>query len=245
LLNGFDTIVSMGGAHSNHLHALAFAGKSLKINTIGYVRGEQPDTLSPTLLDLQNWGMELRFVSRSEYRQLRLYKTHDSLPNLNLGEYWLPEGGFGELALQGVGEVIEEINIDFDLLVSACGTGTTLAGLIAFAPQSAQILGVAALKGAAFLNDDVKRLLVKAKSDRCHWQILLDYHCGGFAKATPILHDFIHRFQSQHAIALEPIYTGKTLLAIFDLLKQGYFQPGQRIIMLHTGGLQGLRYWST
>jgi 1-aminocyclopropane-1-carboxylate deaminase len=240
LENGANSLISMGGAYSNHLHALAFVGKSLGIKTQGYIRGEQPACLNPTLQDLQKWGMQLHFVSRSEYRQLRQFKHHDSLPDLKPGEYWLPEGGSTHLALQGVAEIIPEIETEFDVLMVACGTGTTLAGLISSVPDHAQVLGVAALKGGVFLVKDVSNLLAEQPT-RAKWQILQDYHFGGFGKVTPALTAFMQQFQIQHALPLEPIYTAKTLFAFYDLVEQDYFKAGSRIVMLHTGGLQGWR----
>lgn len=238
---GADSIVSMGGAYSNHLHALAFAGKALGLKTAAFVRGQPPATLNPTLLDLHDWGMKLRFVSREEYRRLRNYKTHDSLPGLKPGQYWLPEGGATDLALQGVADTVAEIDIDFDLLAVACGTGATMAGLIASSSATSRILGVSALKNAGFLIYDVQQLLKSQNISRENWQIALDYHCGGFAKTTPDLLKFIRQFRARHDIPLEPVYTGKMTFAVYDLIKQGYMKPGQRVILLHTGGLQGNR----
>lgn len=240
LLRDTQTLVSMGGAYSNHLHALAFVGKALGIKTRAFIRGEQPAFLNPTLHDLQNWGMQLQFVSRSDYRALREYKSPDSLPDLNPGDYWLPEGGATDLAMQGVAEIIPEIDVKYDVLMVACGTGTTLAGLIAAAPNHVQVLGVAALKGGDFLNQDVRQLLAE-RPTAARWGILQDYHCGGFGKITPALTAFIQQFKARHDVPLEPIYTAKTLLAFDDLVQQGYFKAGTRIILLHTGGLQGWR----
>lgn len=236
-----NCLVSMGGVYSNHLHALAFVGKELGIKTIGLLRGELPLQLNPTLLDLQEWEMELRSVARSDYRQLRNYKGHHSLPGLEPGQYWLPEGGAVDLALPGIAESIAEITIGFDSLVLACGTGATLAGLIAHAPRSCQLIGVAALKSANFLIQDVRQLLAAHGVVRDNWQIAFEYHFGGFAKTKPVLLEFIREFHNQHGIALEPVYTGKAMFAFYDLLRRGYFKPGQRVIMLHTGGLQGNR----
>ncbi len=241
-------IVSMGGAYSNHLHALAYAGKRLRLETAAFIRGERPKKFSPTLRDIQDWGMELRFISRSDYRDLRNYKEHDSLPGLKGDEYWLPEGGATALALQGVGEMVDEIRIAYDVLCVPCGTGATLAGLIAAASDSTRILGIAALKGAGFLYDDVRNLLSgkwesseSDASERLDWQINLDYHFGGFGKSTPQLRAFISHFEKRHNIILEPVYSGKMLFALFDLIRQGYFESGQKIVALHTGGLQGRR----
>jgi 1-aminocyclopropane-1-carboxylate deaminase len=236
----------MGGAYSNHLHALAFAGKQLGLKTIGYIRGERPENLSPTLQDIQNWGMELRFISRSEYRELRNYEKHDALPahflnNPQQGQYWLPEGGALEYALQGVAEILEEIDINFDMLCLPCGTGTTIAGLISAAPYDTKVLGFSALNAKHFLENDVTKLLPDASTNFCQWSINYDYYFGGFAKISPELLEFINRFKHQTSIELEPIYTGKMMYGIYALIEQGFFTRGQRIIAVHTGGLQGKR----
>jgi len=235
---GADSIISMGGAYSNHLHALAFAGKQLNLKTLAYIRGERPKNFSPTLKDLQLWGMELRFVSRTEYRELRGYKSHDSLPGLDKGQYWLPEGGATELALKGVAEIISEINLDYDILCVPCGTGATLAGLIKANTAENMIYGFSALKGGDFLFQDVEKLL---KQQTTNWTVQLDYHFGGFAKTNNELKLFMQHFLSQHAIELEPVYTAKMFYALYDLIQQDQFKPGQRLIAIHTGGLQGNR----
>jgi len=242
LYSGADTIVSMGGAYSNHLHALAFVGRELGLKTVGYIRGERPAQLNPTLSDLIDWNMELRFVSRSDFRQLREYTQHESFPELRQGQYWLPEGGATELALRGVAELLDEIELEFDTLAVACGTGTTLTGLVAAAPPASQVLGVAALKGGDFLADDVKQMLdTRGITAYADWRILLDYHGGGFGKTSSALLGFIRDFQNRHDVELEPIYTGKLMFAIYELIQQDYFPAGQRIVAIHTGGLQGKR----
>ncbi|NOQ65492.1 MAG: pyridoxal-phosphate dependent enzyme [Methyloprofundus sp.] len=240
-----QTIISMGGAYSNHLHALAYIGKQLGIKTKAKIRGERPAKLSPTLLDLIAWGMELEFVSRTDYRQLRQYKQHDALLDMQAGEYWLPEGGAMVLALQGVAEIIAEINIEYDALCVPCGTATTLAGLVSAAAEDKQILGFAALKGASFLEAEVQHLLNNQSCHNKQWLIQLDYHFGGFAKVKPELLDFIQQFEQQHQIQLEPVYTGKMLYGLYTLMQQGFFKSGQKIIAVHTGGLQGKRGFAT
>jgi 1-aminocyclopropane-1-carboxylate deaminase len=235
---GADTLISMGGAYSNHLHALAYTGKVLGLKTIGLVRGEQPESLTPSLLDMQNWGMELKFVSRADYRQLRQYKNYHDLPDLKPRQYWLTEGGAQTLALTGVAELLTEIDIPYDMLCVPCGTGTTLAGIIDAAPKQSSVLGFAALKNAGFLSGDVETMLSQSRNN---WRINLDYHFGGFAKTNAELSAFIEDFELSTTIPLEPVYTGKMMYAIYDLIKKHYFKPGQRIIALHTGGLQGKR----
>jgi 1-aminocyclopropane-1-carboxylate deaminase len=241
LSQSYHTVISMGGAYSNHLHALAFVGKKLNLKTKGFIRGERPDSLNPTLKDIIDWGMELTFVSRSEYRQLRELKQCDALPNLQHGEYWLPEGGSTAFALQGVGELFSEMTMDFDCLCVPCGTGTTLAGLAAYTSPSVHIMGFSALKGADFLVDDVNLLLSNRGVNYSSWSIQLDYHFGGFAKMSNELLLFMQDFKKQQHIELDPVYTGKMLFGLFDLIRQDYFKQGQRIVAIHTGGLQGNR----
>lgn len=236
--SGIDTIVSMGGAYSNHLHALAYAAQVLGVKTIGMIRGEQPSVLNSTLLDMQQWGMTLKFVSRTDYRHFRQYKDWHALPGLVPGQYWLPEGGAQILALRGVAELVNEIEIPYDILCAPCGTGTTLAGMIGAVPAAVSVLGFSALKNADFLTDDVESLLTGSVSD---WQINRDYHFGGFAKTNSELNSFMETFEAKTAIPLEPVYTGKMMYGLYDLIKKQHFKPGQRIIALHTGGLQGRR----
>ncbi|MEF3073545.1 pyridoxal-phosphate dependent enzyme [Methylobacter sp. Wu1] len=238
LSSGAHTIISMGGAYSNHLHALAYAGHELGLKTIGLVRGEQPDALNPTLADLQNWGMELKFVSRSDYRALRHYKGWQDLLGIEPQQYWLPEGGAQALALKGVAELVQEISIPYDVLCVPCGTGTTLAGIVEAVPENVAVIGFAALKNANFLTGDVESLLSRPYTN---WQINLDYHFGGFAQVDAELMNFIAAFELKAPISLEPVYTGKMLYGLYDLIAKGYFKPGQRIIAVHTGGLQGKR----
>jgi 1-aminocyclopropane-1-carboxylate deaminase len=232
------TLVSMGGAYSNHLHALAYAGKQLGLRTIGYIRGERTGPLTPTLQDCQDWGMELRFVSRAAYRLLRQYREPDDLPGIRPGQYWLPEGGAQPLALKGVAELVEEINMPFDVLCLPCGTGTTLAGCVAALGGAKTAVGFAALKNADFLTADVESLL---PTPYTNWQINPHYHFGGFAETTSELLNFISRFELMQQIPLEPVYTGKMMYGVYDMIAKGGFDPGQRIVAVHTGGLQGKR----
>jgi 1-aminocyclopropane-1-carboxylate deaminase len=241
LSSGADTIISMGGAYSNHLHALAYAAKLVGLKAFGFIRSEQPEMLTPTLSDIQNWGMELKFVSRSDYRLLRQYKGCHDFPGLKPGQYWLPEGGAQMLALKGVAELVNEIDVAYDILCTPCGTGATLAGIIDAAPEHVSIMGFAALKSAEFLQTDVESLLPRPCTN---WQINLDYHFGGFAKTNTELMAFIADFESKTGIPLEPVYTGKMMYALYDLIAKRTFKPGQRIIAVHTGGLQGKRGFS-
>lgn len=237
-LQGADTLISMGGAYSNHLHALAYIGKCLKLKTVGLVRGERPEPLTPTLQDMEDWGMGLRFVSRSQYRLLRNHKHWQELPGIEPNQYWLPEGGATHLALEGAGEIVDEIDIPYDTLCVACGTGATLSGLIRKTPKEKSVLGFASLKNAGFLKNDVQSFLFDSFNN---WEIIYAYHFGGFAKLDPKLQSFINDFESLTLVPLDAVYTGKMMYGIYDLIAQGYFSRGHRIIAVHTGGIQGKR----
>jgi len=238
LASGADTLTSMGGAYSNHLHALAYVGKALGLKTTGLIRGEQPEALTPTLYDMQHWGMELKFVSRSDYRLLRRYKSCHDLPGIKPRQYWLPEGGAQALALKGVAELVDEINVPYNILCVPCGTGATLAGIIEAVSDQASVMGFAAVKNSGFLQTDVETLLPRPCTN---WQINHNYHFGGFAKTTPELMAFIAEFEFKTGIPLEPVYTGKMMYALYDMITKHTFKAGQRIIAVHTGGLQGKR----
>ncbi len=237
LNKGQQHLISMGGAYSNHLHALAYIGYKLNLKTTGLIRGEQPEKDNRTLSDLRRWGMSLEFVSRSRYRELRKYRTFDSAPAKQYDGFWIPEGGANQEALRGVAEILKEVDMEFDTLALACGTGTTLAGLAKKLPRTQHALGFSALKGGGFLEKDVKKLL-KNKSIN-NWSINFDYHFGGFAKTTDELTAFVNEFQSYNDIPLEPIYNGKMLYGLIDMIKNERFKKGQTLIAIHTGGLQG------
>lgn len=239
LNNGHEHLISMGGAYSNHLHALAYIGHQLKLKTTGLIRGEPPAKENQTLQDLRQWGMALEFINRSEFRKLRKHRGHDAAPAQKYKGYWIPEGGTNQNALRGVAEIIDEIDTDYDVITLACGTGTTLAGLAKVVPSKKKIIGFSALKGGGFLENDVKKQI--KNNSIVNWSINFDYHFGGFAKSTNELITFINEFESQTQIPLEPLYNGKMLYGLFDLIKNERFKKGQHIIAIHTGGLQGNR----
>ena len=239
LTKGHEHLISMGGAYSNHLHALAYVGHKLNLKTTGLIRGEQPTEDNQTLADLKKWGMNLEFVTRGEFRELRKYRNHDAEPAKKYNGFWIPEGGASHEALRGVAEIVKEIDMDFDTLTLACGTGTTLAGIAKALPNSKRVLGFSALKGGGFLEKDIKKLL--HTKGMPNWSVNFDYHFGGFAKTTDELISFIEEFQSHNNIPLEPLYNGKMLFGLLDLIKNDRFKKGHTIIAIHTGGLQGNR----
>ncbi len=239
----YTHMISMGGAWSNHLHALAWAGQQCGFKTTGIIRGDAPAEESDTLRDMRAWGMNLEFVSRAEFRQLRAHQAPDSAPAQVRQAYWIPEGGATPLALAGIAEIFTELDQPYDLISTACGTGTTLAGLISALPAGMRAVGFPAIKGGDYLATEIQQLLAIEESRPVtrDWSLQCDYHFGGFARHSPELLDFISAFEQHTDIPLEPVYTGKMFYGLFDLIQRGEFAPGTRILALHTGGLQGKR----
>ena len=236
------TILTFGGAFSNHIHATAAAGKHFHFKTIGIIRGEAYEPLNPTLEDAQNWGMQLEYISRAAYREKHSSHFINDLKQKFGDFYLIPEGGNNDYGVTGCREIIEEIKDDFDLLCIDCGTGATMAGLITSLDNRIAVLGFAVLKNASFLNQEINSSIKNYTDKNLHnWSINLDYHFGGFAKTSSQLFDFIERFKQGYGIQLDPVYTGKMLFGLFDLIKQGHFKSGSKILVIHTGGLQGLR----
>ncbi len=239
---GYKTILTFGGAYSNHIHATAGAGKIFGFNTIGIIRGEEHLPLNPTLKDATEFGMRIHYVSRSEYRKKTDEKFIEMLHQKFGDFYHVPEGGSNILAVKGGTEIVQDINIDFDYIVSACGTGGTLAGVICGLDGNKKAIGISALKGADFLNENVGKFI---KDYSCknyyNWEIKLDYHFGGFAKTKPEQIAYMKEFEKLNNIQLDPIYTSKMIYGIYDMINNGEIKEAKTVIALHTGGLQGRR----
>ncbi|MBA6348469.1 MULTISPECIES: 1-aminocyclopropane-1-carboxylate deaminase/D-cysteine desulfhydrase [unclassified Colwellia] len=234
-------VISFGGSFSNHIHALAFACHKQGLKSIGIIRGEKEYASNFTLSMAQQWGMELHFVDRKSYR---LRENKEYLAQLQLtypGYLIVPEGGSNTLALAGVGEVITELNqqCEFDTLVTPVGSGGTLAGLIKADNNQHNLLGIGVLKQDGYLTEQVNSLL----GDNLHfsnWQIMPEFHRGGYAKFSKEDVEKILSFSQQTGFIFEPVYSGKMILALLDLIDQQYFPKGHRLVLLHTGGLQGI-----
>ena len=238
----FETLLTFGGAYSNHIHAVSAVGKKFNLNTIGIIRGERNDQLNPTLKDAENNGMQLKFVDRQTYRE----KNSDLFKKLLEEEfgrfYFIPEGGSNELAVKGCEEIADEISEEFDWVCCSVGTGGTISGLINGLKGKARVLGFPALKNAYFLEKEIKSFLEMRKSNvSTGWQLSFDYHFGGYAKYSWDLIHFINEFKEEHGVQLDPIYTGKMIFGIIDLAKNDFFAKDVKVLAIHTGGLQGIR----
>lgn len=244
-LNNYKTLLTFGGPWSNHIYSTAAAGQLFHFKTIGIIRGEEPAVKSATLQFAESCGMELYYMDRAMYREKDNPDNIESL-HVQIGEFYhVPEGGTNLLALEGVAEIIEELDIDFDCLCTACGTGGTLAGLVSGLQGQKQVIGFSSLKGEDKLTPRVNELVEQYTGKTFNnFRINFDYHFGGYAKVNTELIDFIKRFKAEHGIQLDPVYTGKLFYGLYDMISKDYFKPGTRIIALHTGGLQGLAGYS-
>lgn len=233
---GYKKLLTFGGAYSNHIAATAYAAQLFGFESLGIIRGQElaSKPLNPTLNTAQQFGMQLQFVTREAYRLKQspayLAQLQQDYPDY----YVIPEGGTNPLAILGCTEIISDKDRqNFDLICCAVGTGGTIAGLIEASHSQQHVLGFSALKGD-FLSTEVGQLTQKR-----NWQITDQYCCGGYAKTTPELLQFIQDFEQRYQIPLEQIYTGKMLLGLTDLIQQGSFPAGHRILVIHSGGLQG------
>lgn len=239
---GHHTLLTFGGAFSNHIAAVATAGRLLGLRTIGVIRGEATLPLNPTLARAATNGMTLRYLDRSAYRRKQEPEFQQALLQAVGPAYVVPEGGSNSLALPGCAELVTELasHTSFDYLCVACGTGGTLAGLLTGLAPSQQAVGVAALKGGSFLPADIDALTL-AGTGRVYpnYEVRTEYHLGGYAHFSPELLHFVEQFNQRHGVLLDPIYTGKLLYGVLDLVRQGYFAAGSTVVAIHTGGLQG------
>lgn len=237
---GQQTLLSFGGAYSNHIHALAAAGAEFGFNTIGVIRGEPHVPLNPTLQFAVDQGMHLHYLSREQYRQKHTPQLQAELRAQFGDVYWIPEGGSNALAVKGCAEIVASLPAATDVLVCACGTGATLAGLAVGMHGRGSVMGVAVLKGAEFLYDDVRRLLQDyGASAVAPWDLVLDGHCGGYARSSEGLLSFMHEFEAEQGVLLEQVYTGKMMFALWQMIAAGHFAPGSHVVAVHTGGMQG------
>ena len=233
-----DLIITFGGAFSNHIAAVAYAGKDKGFKTIGIIRGDElrgKISENPTLQFAENCGMQFEFVSREEYR---LKGENHFLEKLKMkfGDFYLiPEGGTNELAIKGCEEILTENDADFDFICCAVGTGGTISGIINSVLDHQKVLGFPSLKGD-FLQDEIRNFV-----ENQNWELITDYHFGGYGKVSEELIAFINQFYAETKIPLDPIYTGKMVFGVINLISENYFPANSKILLIHTGGIQGIQ----
>lgn len=233
-----SALLTFGGAYSNHIAAVAFAGKENGFQTIGIIRGDElADKIesNPTLNFAQECGMQFEFVSRETYRLKTEESFLEQLQQKYGAFYLIPEGGTNALAIQGCQEILTPEDASFDYVACAIGTGGTISGIINSVLPHQKVLGFPALKGE-FLQDEIRKFVHHE-----NWELITDYHFGGYGKVSPDLIDWINRFYAQTQIPLDPVYTGKMVFGILDLIHKNYFPENANILLIHTGGLQGIQ----
>ena len=230
---GYKTLLTFGGAYSNHIAATAFAAQEKGFKSIGIIRGEEHLPLNSTLHFAKENGMELKYVSRSDYREKTISDFLDKL-KAQFGDFYLiPEGGTNELAIKGTSKILDAHDIQ-DYICCAVGTGGTIAGIIRASNDNQTVIGFPAIKGFEQLKKDIKNW-----TNTNNYKLINAYVGSGYAKVSKELVDFINKFNAEHNIPLDVIYTGKMLMGILDLVGKDYFPKGSTILAIHTGGLQG------
>ena len=257
-------VATFGGAWSNHIVAVACCCQMEGIQSIGFIRGEKPAVLSETLKKAAAYGMELHYLSREEYRSSKMQvasskpkwlsgliapserdvtinneKEISDKEETGNGIYWISEGGYGSLGAKGAADIGKQYDLKgYTHIVAGVGTGTMLAGLLLSAAPHQKIIGISAMKGNVELEKQVLDL-IGAKEDLPQFSIMHDYHFGGFAKHPPQLIDFMNHVYADHQLPLDIVYTGKAFFAVQDLANKKYFEPTSKVLMIHSGGLQG------
>lgn len=229
-------LLTFGGAFSNHIAATAAACRINEIPSVGIIRGEELTSESNhTLQKATADGMQLRFVSR------KIYSIFRDNPDLLRSEYpqhfIVPEGGTNEFAVKGVSEIWLELDVQYDYMICPFGTGGTMAGLLSGRKET-KVIGVSALKGG-FANEELQTLLRRFQIHNPHFEIWDDYHFGGYGRASSELLGFMDSLEKKLNIPLEPVYTAKMFFGVYDKIQENYFPENSKILILHSGGLQG------
>lgn len=232
------TILTFGGAFSNHIAATAAAANQNNFKAIGIIRGEVPKDSNPTLEFAKAQGMDLDFVSRTLYQNKSALNDYVLKKYKNLNPFIIPEGGSNEEGIRGCTEIVAQIPIDFDLVCCPCGTGATIAGIIQAITANQFAIGFQVLKADRYIFKEVNNWLKHFDYSASNWEINEDYHFGGYAKLKPELVKFILDFEKEQSIPLDFVYTGKMLFGILDLISKDKFKKGAKIVAIHTGGLQ-------
>lgn len=231
------TLLTFGGAYSNHIYATAAAAHEFGFESIGIIRGEETLPLNHTLSFAKSKGLKLYYISRDQYRNKNQAEFIKQLRQQFGDFYLIPEGGTNNLAVAGCKEFAQTLPENVDYVCCSVGTGGTLAGLLEGLPLDKIVIGFSSLKGGDFLTDDVTQRLTR--KDIPEWRIITDYHFGGYGKTSPELKKFSESFAKTFNVVLDPVYTSKMMFGVFDLIQKGFFKQGSTILVIHTGGLQG------
>jgi 1-aminocyclopropane-1-carboxylate deaminase len=259
---GCNQLLTYGGAYSNHIYAVAMASKLYGFKAIGVIRGERPKVLSPTLSDAESAGMKLHFLSRLEYRNKSksVQELSNELKRLYGDFFEIPEGGanvYGAMGTRVIGTAIRQaLKTDYTSICLAAGTTNTLAGIAAgiadevgedlaqhtTSLDTGNVIGFSVLKGNGNLGEQVLHYQHTINKTTHNWRLINGYHCGGYAKKLPAyLQSFMREFEYNTNIRLDPVYTVKMCWGVSQMIAQNYWPRDSRLVLIHTGGLQGGR----
>jgi 1-aminocyclopropane-1-carboxylate deaminase len=234
-----NTIASFGGPYSNHLVALAYAAKENNFKSIGYVRANINEPLTPSLEDAMRYGMHLEFIGRTHFQSIKNKLIETNKEEKASALYFIDEGGYGKLGAQGASTLLSsQTTSQFDYIIAAVGTGTMLAGIINNASPKQKIIGIPILKNEISLDAEINAMVTNKDA---HWKLFHQFHQGGYAKINPSLIEFMNELWTLEKIPTDIVYTGKLLLAVKELITKNYFEANSKILMIHSGGLQGNR----
>jgi 1-aminocyclopropane-1-carboxylate deaminase len=224
-------ILTFGGAWSNHIIATAAICKLHGLKSIGIIRGEEPKDPSPALLQARAMGMQLVFITRTAYQNKEIP------PTLTVDDYYIVnEGGYGEAGAKGASTMLDYCSKSYSHYFCAAGTGTMMAGIINATQTKQQVIGISVLKNNMDLEKMIQTLVTNPQKN---WRLIQDYHFGGYAKHQPALLQFMNEFYDRTRIPSDFVYTGKLFYAVSDLIRKNYFPTGSKLLLIHSGGLQG------
>ena len=231
-----DTIASFGGPYSNHLVALAFAAKKYNLQSVGYVRSNEDEPITPTLQEAKQYGMHLKFLGRNNFQLLKSELLEN---NVTSNTYFVDEGGYGTLGAKGAATILSnEKTNSYSHIICAVGTGTMMAGLINAAKPHQHVIGIPVLKNEATIRNEITQLITNKETP---FTLLHDFHLGGYAKTNQAQFYFMNLLWATEKIPTDMVYTSKLFMAVKSLLANNYFSPTAKILMIHSGGLQGNR----
>jgi 1-aminocyclopropane-1-carboxylate deaminase len=234
---GVATIASFGGPYSNHIVALAFTAKEAGLKSIGYIRTNADEPMTPSLKEAKAYGMDLVYLGRADFQFKKAAVLQSNEPMTDC--YFIDEGGYGTIGAKGAATILTEHNTNhYDYIICAVGTGTMLAGMINAADANQKIMGIPVLKNEGSIEFEINALLEDKNST---YTLLHQFHQGGYAKTNPMMLDFMNRIWDTEKIPTDIVYTSKLLFAVDQLIKEKYFDKDASILVIHSGGLQGNR----
>jgi len=235
--NGVSKVASFGGPYSNHIVALAYTAKEAGLKSIGYIRTNADEPMTPSLKDAKAYGMELVYLGRTDFQSKKasILQSSEAMTDF----YFIDEGGYGTIGAKGAATILTEQNtVHYDYIICAVGTGTMLAGCINAASPNQKIIGIPVLKNEGSIESEINALI---EDKNRTYTLLHQFHQGGYAKTNPMMLDFMNRLWDTEKIPTDIVYTSKLLFGVEQLIQENYFEKDASILVIHSGGLQGNR----